>query len=75
MRSVCRKERCLTLASIIEKEAVVDAERPLISAVYHNRLRKKMRLQADPTAIYGIKSSREKITAKDLQRKTPYNTY
>jgi UPF0755 protein len=65
----------LTLASIIEKEAVVDSERPLISAVYHNRLKKKMQLQADPTAIYGIKSSKEKITRKDLQRKTLYNTY
>jgi UPF0755 protein len=65
----------LTLASIIEKEAVVDSERPLISAVYRNRLKKNMLLQADPTAIYGIKSSREKITTKDLQRKTPYNTY
>jgi UPF0755 protein len=65
----------LTLASIIEKEAVVDSERPLISAVYHNRLKKKMQLQADPTAIYGIKSSREKITREDLLRKTPYNTY
>ncbi len=65
----------LTLASIIEKEAIIDSERPLISAVYHNRLRKKMSLQADPTAIYGIKSSKERITIKDLKRKTPYNTY
>jgi UPF0755 protein len=65
----------LTLASIIEKEAVVDSERPLISAVYHNRLHKHMQLQADPTCIYGIKSSKEKITRTDLQRKTPYNTY
>jgi UPF0755 protein len=47
----------------------------LISAVYHNRLRKKIRLQADPTAIYGIKSSKEKITSDDLKRKTAYNTY
>jgi len=69
------EKEVLTLASIIEKEAVVDSERPLISAVYHNRLRKKMQLQADPTAIYGIKSSREKITREDLLRKTPYNTY
>ena len=65
----------LTLASIIEKEAETDAERPLISAVYHNRLRKGMLLQADPTSVYGIKSSGEKITEKDVRRKTPYNTY
>src|SRR4030042_3566301 len=69
------ERKILTLASIIEKEAVTDEERPLISAVYHNRLRKKIPLQADPTAIYGIKSFREKITVKDLRRRTPYNTY
>jgi len=65
----------LTLASIIEKEAVTDEDRPLISAVYHNRLKKGMLLQADPTAIYGVKSSKEKITSQDLKRKTTYNTY
>jgi UPF0755 protein len=65
----------LTLASIIEKEAVIDSERSLISAVYHNRLTKGMPLQADPTVIYGIKSSREKITREDLLKRTPYNTY
>ena len=65
----------LTLASIIEKEAIVDSERPLISAVYHNRLKKHMQLQADPTSIYGIKSSKERILLADLKRKTPYNTY
>ena len=65
----------LTLASIIEKEAVVDSERPLISAVYHNRLSKKMPLQADPTAIYGVKSPGARITLSDLRRKTAYNTY
>jgi UPF0755 protein len=69
------ERKVLTLASIIEKEAATDEERPLISAVYHNRLRKKILLQADPTAIYGIKSSREKITLEDLKRKTKYNTY
>lgn len=69
------ENQVLTLASIIEKEAVTDDERPLISAVYHNRLKKKMKLQADPTAIYGVKSSKEKITYEDLKRKTPYNTY
>jgi UPF0755 protein len=65
----------LTLASIIEKEAVIDSERPLISAVYHNRLRKKMPLQADPTAVYGVKGPGERITLSDLHRKTAYNTY
>ncbi|NCO83078.1 MAG: endolytic transglycosylase MltG [Nitrospirae bacterium CG_4_10_14_3_um_filter_44_29] len=65
----------LTLASIIEKEAIINSERPLISAVYHNRLKKRMQLQADPTAIYGVKKSGERITMKDLKRKTPYNTY
>lgn len=65
----------LTLASIIEKEAKVDKERPLISAVYHNRLRKRIPLQADPTSIYGIEGFRRDITEKDLKRKTPYNTY
>jgi UPF0755 protein len=69
------EKEVLTLASIIEKEAMIDSERPLISAVYHNRLRKRMQLQADPTAIYGIKSSKERITLKDLKKRTPYNTY
>lgn len=69
------ENQVLTLASIIEKEAIIDSERPLISAVYHNRLKKRMPLQADPTSIYGVKSSKERITRKDLLRKTPYNTY
>jgi len=64
----------LTLASIIEKEAITPKERPLISAVYHNRLKKGIPLQADPTVIYGIKSFGV-ITARDVRRKTPYNTY
>jgi len=65
----------LTLASIIEKEAYLDEERAVISAVYHNRLKKNMRLQADPTAIYGIHTCLSCITKADLRRKTPYNTY
>jgi UPF0755 protein len=69
------EDQVLTLASIIEKEAARDEERPLISAVYHNRLKKHIHLQADPTAIYGIKSSKERITKTDLRRKTSYNTY
>ncbi|MBF0506333.1 MAG: endolytic transglycosylase MltG [Nitrospirae bacterium] len=65
----------LTLASIIEKEAVVDDERTIISAVYHNRINNGMPLQADPTSIYGVKSSKLKITRNDLKKKTDYNTY
>jgi UPF0755 protein len=65
----------LTLASIIEREAKTDEERPLISAVYHNRIKKGMPLQSDPTAIYGVKSYRYKITKNDLRKKTAYNTY
>ncbi len=67
--------KALTLASIIEREAVLDSERPLISAVYHNRLKKRMRLQADPTAIYGIKPLSAGVNGKDIKRRTPYNTY
>ncbi|MGQ9693263.1 MAG: endolytic transglycosylase MltG [Thermodesulfobacteriota bacterium] len=63
------------LASLIEKEAVDDQERRLISAVFHNRLQRGMPLQSDPTAVYGIKKGSQKITKNDLLRKTPYNTY
>ncbi len=65
----------LTLASIIEKEAIYDFERPLISAVYHNRLKKNMKLQADPTVLYGVKKMWKRIRYRDLKRATPYNTY
>jgi UPF0755 protein len=65
----------LTLASIIEKETGIDAERPLVSAVFHNRLRLKMPLQSDPTVIYGLKDFNGNLTRKDLQDPNPYNTY
>ena len=65
----------ITLASIIEKETGVASERPVIASVFHNRLRKKMRLASDPTVIYGIKVFNGNITKKDLNRLTPYNTY
>lgn len=66
----------LTLASIIEKETGAAAERRLISSVFHNRLRKRMRLQSDPTTIYGIwETFNGNITRKDLQTRTEYNTY
>jgi len=65
----------VTLASIIEKETGDASERPLISSVFHNRLKKKMRLQSDPTVIYGDKEFDGRIRRRHLQRITPYNTY
>jgi UPF0755 protein len=65
----------VTLASIIEKEARLASERPLISAVYHNRLRRRMPLQADPTIQYALGHHVERVTYKDLEIKSPYNTY
>ncbi len=65
----------LTLASIIEKETGIDAERPLVSAVFHNRLKRQMPLQSDPTVIYGIRGFDGNLTRKHLQDATPYNTY
>lgn len=65
----------VTLASLIEKEAKLDRERPIVAAVFHNRLRRNMPLQSDPTAVYGAPGPRRRITSLDLRRKTPYNTY
>jgi UPF0755 protein len=65
----------VTLASIIEKETGAPAERKLISSVFHNRLKRNMRLQSDPTVIYGLKNFDGNLTRKDLETPTPYNTY
>jgi UPF0755 protein len=65
----------LTLASIIEKEASSSSDKPLISSVFFNRLARDMRLQSDPTAVYGIDGFKGKINPNDLQRESPYNTY
>jgi UPF0755 protein len=63
------------LASIIEKETGDASERALISSVFHNRLKKNMRLESDPTVIYGIKDFDGNIKKKHLKMLTPYNTY
>lgn len=65
----------ITLASIIEREARLPEERPVISAVYHNRLRKQMLLQADPTVQYALPAHTSRVLYKDLEVKSPYNTY
>jgi len=69
------RHEILTLASLIEKEAKVGSERELISAVFHNRLKKKMLLQADPTVIYALKHFDGNIKKRDLKYDSPYNTY
>ncbi|MES2614100.1 MAG: endolytic transglycosylase MltG [Bdellovibrionota bacterium] len=71
----------ITLASIVEKETSISSERNMVSAVYWNRLKKGMPLQADPTTIYGVLNERGMVsqqvslTKKDLLTKNPYNTY
>jgi len=65
----------VTLASIVEKETGVAEERPLIAGVFLNRLKKRMRLESDPTTIYGIKDFNGNLTRNDLHQSTPYNTY
>ncbi len=65
----------VTLASIIEKETGDPSERPLISSVFHNRLKRGMRLETDPTVIYGIMNFDGNLTRKHLETPTPFNTY
>jgi UPF0755 protein len=65
----------VTMASIVEKEARVAEERPVIAAVYYNRLRKGMLLQADPTIQFALGRHVGRVFYKDLEIKSPYNTY
>lgn len=69
------QREAVILASIIEKETPLSEEKPLISAVFHNRLKKKIALQSDPTVIYGLKNFNGNLTKEHLLKPTPYNTY
>lgn len=69
------RHQLVTLASIVEKETGVAEERPLIARVFLNRLQRNMRLQSDPTVIYGIPDFTGNLTRAHLRQATPYNTY
>ena len=69
------RHEVFTLASIVEKETGRAEERPLIASVFLNRLQRNMKLQSDPTVIYGIKNFKGPLTKADLKTQTPYNTY
>ena len=69
------RHQVVTLASIVEKETGAPLERPLIARVFLNRLARNMRLQSDPTVIYGIDNFDGNLTGDHLRRETPYNTY
>jgi UPF0755 protein len=67
--------QAVTLASIIERETAVSDERPLIAAVFQNRLLRGMRLQADPTVLYALGRTSGPLSRRDLKVDSPYNTY
>ncbi len=68
-------EQMVILASIVEKETAAASERSLIAGVFTNRLARGMRLQSDPTVVYGVENFSGKITRQQLRDPTPYNTY
>lgn len=68
-------DKTVILASIVEKETADPSERPLIAGVFHNRLKRGMRLQSDPTVVYGVANYNGVITKKHLRTPSPYNTY
>jgi UPF0755 protein len=68
----------VTLASLVERETPKPEERPMVASVFDNRLRKRMRLQCDPTVIYGLErlgQYKGSLSGKDLTFDSPYNTY
>jgi len=67
--------KVVALASMIEKETQIDEERPIVSAVFHNRLKSRMLLQCDPTVIYALPDFRKELYTNDLKIDSPYNTY
>jgi UPF0755 protein len=69
------RRQIITLASMVEKEAVAAEEKPLIASVFLNRLKKGMPLQSDPTAVYGVRAFGGKVSGSDVRRNTAYNTY
>ncbi len=69
------RHEIITLASIIEEEAQSASERPRISSVFHNRLKRNWRLQADPTVLYALGNPERLLTKADLSVDSPYNTY
>lgn len=80
LRDRCREfgwnvRQAVTFASIVEGEAVLDEERPIISGVYHNRIRKGMYLDADPTIQYILEGGPRRLTYADLKTENAYNTY
>jgi len=75
VESVLNRHQVLILASVIEKETALAVERPLVAKVFLNRLRQGMKLQADPTVIYGLAKFGAPLTRVDLETPTPYNTY
>ena len=75
MNKAFTRHEVLTLASIVEKETAQGDERPLIARVFLNRLQRGMRLQTDPTVIYGLQNFDGNMRRKDLETFTPYNTY
>jgi len=69
------KEKIVILASIIEKEAKKDDERPLVSAVFHNRLKKGWNLESCATVLYALGKHKDFLTYKDIKVNSPFNTY